>query len=343
VKKQTTKMSSDGSFTVFLPSNVNTQEFVNTRSDFTVPLADPIELDGGWEVALREAFIPNYWQNFYPPFNQSIVVSCMKNRKDIKPFLEHNRRHMGMSIDQRRKRRSEEDGAGEAEEPSPAETIPYARPLRQTQQVPLPAGWYTPPSFCAAFNKLVENMKWRGDNRFQGIVTYDEASKRLSFTLKPGELVRVKKKRMRKMLGLDIGQFAKSRQDAMAPTRVVTSVVANSASYSGVIYTLPHPAHFNANMNHMYIYTDMVEFSRVGDIYAPIICVLNLDSSESHKEVLHVVYDTPQYFNVKGNSLKSIQIQLKDSLDEFIQFERGVVLLVYHFRKRVPRNIFTHI
>lgn len=363
--------SSGNKYTIHLPSNVDTDEFRNTRSDFTVRLADPLILDGKWEVALSEAFIPTYWQNIYAPFNEGIVVSCVRATKDVKRFINAERAKYG--IHSRRERRAREEEEEElletqlrAIDATPEEVVAAAEqpeneddePVEQegeggdedeetngvrrtARALVMTPGWYTPLSFCRVFNTMVKELEQDvKKNKFRGVANYDKISKKIQFTLKPGERIRVKTKRMRKLLGFDIGQEQNEggAQQVRALGEVSGGVVENFLSHSGRVYTLPHPAHFNANLNHMYVYSDIVEYSQVGDIYAPILKVINLDSSEPGKEVLHVEYTRPVPYPVKGNRINNIQIQLKDSLGELIRFERGVVLLALEFKKL--NNIF---
>jgi hypothetical protein len=70
--------SSEGSasFNVYLSSDVNCK-FYNEQNEigcFTTKLSKRIELEGAWEVGVREVFIPNYLQNIRAPHN-SIQLS----------------------------------------------------------------------------------------------------------------------------------------------------------------------------------------------------------------------------------------------------------------------------
>ena len=55
-------MSSRSNFYVTLPSNGSSQFYKNTASSFRNHLADPLELDGQWEVALVEMQYPLSWK-----------------------------------------------------------------------------------------------------------------------------------------------------------------------------------------------------------------------------------------------------------------------------------------
>jgi hypothetical protein len=331
---------SNGAFTVYLPSNVDTVQYPNnTRSHFTVPLADPIELDGNWEVALQEAFIPNFWENVFIPFNEAIYVSCVRDKKNINLFL---RKQIEATKRKRRRRRRAIPDDARLREADKLLHSPHdgdeaaTMPTRNSVCLRIPPGLYTPSTFCVTFNNAIATSATGKRNRFKGLMSYNEITRKISISLHAGEKMRIKSARLRNMLGFEMNGDRTTSEIALRDL-----FLENYHSTFTRFITLPNSARFNANLAHMYMYTNIIEFSNVGDIYAPILKVINLDSCTPGKEVLHVYYNAPQYFTVKGNSLKDVEVQLKDSLDDFIHFEHGVVLLVFHFRKFVPRNVLS--
>lgn len=88
---------------------------------------------------------------------------------------------------------------------------------------------------------------------------------------------------------------------------------------------------------HMYIYTDLVEPSIVGDTEAPILAVVSLDQDKlwggmCFKEVLN-----PQYYTINKTFISNIEVKIMNEYGELIKFEFGKTLLKLHVRRRAPR------
>jgi hypothetical protein len=81
----------------------------------------------------------------------------------------------------------------------------------------------------------------------------------------------------------------------------------------------------------LYIYCDLLQFTHVGDIKAPLLRVV--DSGGDAGDVVTRYYERPRYVPLQKKNFDSIQIIVRDDLGEKIQFENGKVLLTLHFRR----------
>ena len=110
---------------------------------------------------------------------------------------------------------------------------------------------------------------------------------------------------------------------------------------------LPHPCSFNINGSHMYMYMSLVEYSQVGNVYAPLKRVVGLDENvyaplkrvvgldeKACTEIVHREYKNAHYLCLRSNIISSIEIKLANGLGEEIKFKQGNLILVLHFRKR---------
>lgn len=86
-----------------------------------------------------------------------------------------------------------------------------------------------------------------------------------------------------------------------------------------------------AGIHALYIYCDLLQFTHVGDIKAPLLRVVN--SGGESGEVVTRYYERPRYVPLQKKNFDSIHITIRDDLGEKIQFESGKVLLTLHFRR----------
>ena len=81
----------------------------------------------------------------------------------------------------------------------------------------------------------------------------------------------------------------------------------------------------------LYVYCDLLQFTHVGDIKAPLLRVV--DSGGEVGDVITRYYERPRYIPIQKKIFDSVQITIRDDLGEKIQFENGKVLLTLHFRR----------
>src|SRR5206468_10919616 len=91
------------------------------------------------------------------------------------------------------------------------------------------------------------------------------------------------------------------------------------------------PCDLQTGIHALYIYCDLLQFTHVGHIKAPLLRVV--DSGEETGGVVTRYYERPRYVPLQKKNFDSIQIVIRDDLGEKIQFESGKVLLTLHFRR----------
>ncbi len=98
---------------------------------------------------------------------------------------------------------------------------------------------------------------------------------------------------------------------------------------------------FEKFIRHIYLYTDIIHYSRVGAQYAPILKYMALPTVKKRDaDVLQFKYEKPQYFALKGTSFPSITLSMRDDWGDPIMFKesQGRVLAILHFRKKRTQN-----
>ena len=75
----------------------------------------------------------------------------------------------------------------------------------------------------------------------------------------------------------------------------------------------------------LYIYCDLLQFTHVGDIKAPLLRVV--DSGGETGDVVPRYYERPRYIPLQKKNFDCVHIIIRDDLGEKIYFENGKVLL----------------
>ena len=85
-------------------------------------------------------------------------------------------------------------------------------------------------------------------------------------------------------------------------------------------------------MENLYIYSDIVKYSLVGNIYAPLLRIV----PHGKKPTLgyrNIQFQHRYYLPLNTENIKQIGIFLYDNQGELIKFRSGKVTVVLHFRK----------
>ena len=88
----------------------------------------------------------------------------------------------------------------------------------------------------------------------------------------------------------------------------------------------------------MYVYTDIIENQRIGDISAPLLRIVAVDHKRAG-EVVDRSYQTPHYLPVKSKYIDTIHIDIRSDFGDKVPFQNGKVVLKLHFRS-VRRQSF---
>ena len=200
---------------------------------------------------------------------------------------------------------------------------------RETYALKLTEGFYTPDTFVRNVNKEISKFKSYVHNMkvykepYKGKLKYNPQSKKISMIFHRGESMRVENIVLRRMMGYREGDKA---QYGHAKSNLLEAPV--------ISLTLPFPCAFNVNGTHMYVYSDIVNYSQVGCLYAPVMRVVPLDVGNQHRETIHRDYQKPHYMSLRSNVIRSINIVLCNDKGEEIKFRQGNSILVLHFRKK---------
>ena len=87
-----------------------------------------------------------------------------------------------------------------------------------------------------------------------------------------------------------------------------------------------------ASFYNMYVYSDLVSESVVGNTYVPLLQTVPIHANRAG-DLIHHEFINPQYIRLQTGSITSIQIQLCDERGNLVQFEKGHVIVKLHFKR----------
>ena len=94
-----------------------------------------------------------------------------------------------------------------------------------------------------------------------------------------------------------------------------------------------HPVEIKAGYHALFLYTDIVYPSLVGDSYAQLLRVLEVPRKYKQGEDISLIYEKPLYYPVMIKNFETIEISIKDDTNTLVPFTSGRVIIVLHFKK----------
>ena len=99
--------------------------------------------------------------------------------------------------------------------------------------------------------------------------------------------------------------------------------------------TVTAPFHTNLEFRrptHAYIYCDIAAPNIVGDTYAPLLRVVNMETYTNHK-MISTIFNTLYYVPVSKREFETIEINIRDDLGNLLSFDTGKLSVRLHFRR----------
>lgn len=261
------------SFFMYLPSNVIYEiltpgqyrrsppkdDTIQTPSNYKIHCPKMLKLGYDWEVALCEAYIPNFVHN-------------LKGDNAVVHIVHKDKLH----------------------------------------RVKLPDGQYDAYNYSKSLNQIIEKLSPPVKSRLY----YNSASKKYTAKLGPGDKIIWTSDTMKEIIGLGKNE-------------------AENTSLTGHDQIeFSHSVDFFSSLRWLYVYTDIVEYSLVGDVFAPILRILDFSPTQDNRTVIYYAPQDLQYHPINLPNISAVHIRICDGTGEHIHFGRGNVLLVLHFRKK---------
>lgn len=298
-------------FSVFLPSTVrNPTGRANKPGNYVTYLPKPYELSGHWEVALDEISYPNRWCNVGSESNR-ISIERFKRRPTLEEIVFSKSKSFcqdpSFYIDPTDVLAYVESGPSDEKKPKDEdEKEEETSPLSDTLYGSLPIRRYnTVDELISMINEILA-IDMRSETRLSVLPTTNLVQLSLGnweqLSLHPS---------LAAMLGFELHFF--HNRFLQDNKRTV---------YFGV--QLPN---VRIGFNHIYIYTNIVTHTLVGDTYSPILRVVETDPNPN-LTMKQYIYHHPHFIRVNITNLSVIEIKLCDAYGTPIDFAPGEETIV---------------
>jgi len=292
----------ESSFYITLPSNGKQFED-NTLNNFRVRLPQRIDLEGQWDVALIEAIYPHTWNNLS-------TVSTDGPHGDYALRFSFSITTPG-------------DGAKVIRGNSVLAKVPEG-------------SYQSPLELVAAINKSLfettnlgfnpddpNHVHWPKDVNKIVAFDYNSTTKRVVLRVYKREYFTTMalSPKLRYILGFATG-------DITMDNMFNWEKGGNNTFHRVAEY----PIDLRAGLYAIYVYCSIVEKQIVGDVLVPLLAKMPV--SGEYDSVVHYICNQPLYIPLIRTSIDTIEIALKDDIDNGISFQYGKVILTLHFRKR---------
>jgi len=91
-------------------------------------------------------------------------------------------------------------------------------------------------------------------------------------------------------------------------------------------------ADINLGFNSLYVYCSICEPQIVGDAYVPLLRTVYITGNQG--DTVNNIYDSPHYVPVNIDTLDTIEINIKNDMNEQVSFKTGKVICKLHFRQK---------
>lgn len=337
-------MNFTNSVYVSLPSNVKTELYKNKSDDYKTPLAQPLELEGKWEVALTSIQYLHGWFNITKPTPLLVILVRGDNMYD--PQYSHPR-YTAEQLDWGYITMNSFDRAAQYD----------------LFQCEFPPGYYKSVEELGLYlAKVIDDGYKRYCDPFRTepdhIVDfhYDRQRETCQFTSKPCNFIIVTRKDepLMKCLGLvgvecempeGIAKFKKKINTRdFGGARVIfgpelsvvpPEILANNLNLKMYVNSIEKLKSEKPTMINtfpaLYVYSDIVDYRPVGNTMAPLLSTVPITGA--HGEYQMYVASRPIYQPVSRGYISTIEMLIRDDTGEPIDFRGGKVICDLHFRK----------
>jgi hypothetical protein len=291
-------MIEDDEFFVYLPSNSSLSLFPNnTLTSYKVQLARPIHLKGKYIVGLREIHYPMTWASpniqLEPPPEDELYM-VLNKISTLEPL---GHRHGFACVNSNPRPYESLDELVETinqEIKSRRLGSDPQDPFHITRKTDKPKLVYNSQSSCYVIHNDIDERV----DQFVQLVMSPRLAQRFGF--KPEQVsLETSAKRFRPMI------HAKTH---MRPQ-------------------------WNFAFDYLYVYCDLIRYSIVGDVYAPLLRIIDVRGNPG--DSVTIDYERPLYHEVRKSNFESIEILILDDQGRPIPFQhnQGRVTCVLHFMK----------
>lgn len=277
-----------------LPSNVTNMHHDNSIGRYITNLSETLYLDSSWKVGLTEIHYTNSWFN-------------------LKKF-----NHIGLAL-------YGSDGSDSDEEPV-LSNISF-----------LPPGRYS--DLRELFSQIHEHVRQKDQILNLPILNHNQFSRRITIKLgktKSNLVVYNFGPELEAMLGLEGGFVSSQAEVSKLDSNVQIEsfdVIRGYLDAGDSVLEARHPYDLTGGIHSLLVYTNVVDYSMVGNIKAQLLRVVKIPPGSKFGDPVDITFEKPYYMPLATKEISSIEIDIKDDTGEPIDFQFGRVEVTLHFLK----------
>ena len=134
------------------------------------------------------------------------------------------------------------------------------------------------------------------------------------------------------LLGLKDRKFNQNVYSTDVGTDVY-HVFKDKDSYTSDSITGFHPVEITAGYQSLYLYSDIVYPSLIGDTCAPILRIIEVPKKYKFGDTVHLKYDKPHYRQILCNKFETIELALYDDSGKLVPIMFGKIAANLHYEK----------
>lgn len=187
-----------------------------------------------------------------------------------------------------------------------AESVIKIKTKDDEKLIKIPIGCYD--SVNEYINVIQHTLKQEGVNFEKGIhFTYSNILKRVHIKI--------------------VKEYAKS----VTLSKAIADILGFTETHITLSFTGSKEPEFKGGVDCMYIYANILQPQIVGDIFAPLLRIVNVEGS--YPNIIDKTFDFPHYVPILVKNISEIEINIKDDQNNFVNFITGKVIIKLHFRK----------
>jgi hypothetical protein len=155
------------------------------------------------------------------------------------------------------------------------------------------------------------------------VFLFDELTQKIHINLSPGCQLKLDNN-LSMILGFDKGETLPPKNDSSSFNII-------RLSEFNTVYAL-RVIDLNRGWYNFFVYSDVVESSVVGDVQANLLRIVNISGNRG--DIINTVFLNPYYIPISKNYFSQIDISLCRDTGEYLDFLKGKVILILHFRRK---------
>lgn len=178
--------------------------------------------------------------------------------------------------------------------------------------IPIPTGYYESPSdLIETVNKLVDEQRQMLKLTSAINFVYEPGANRVSF-----KTVDLAAFHMAEKIQYILGFERKSYTNLEKVSKI----------------TAKYPVDLRGGFESLYLYCDLVQNQIVGNALVPLLRVVTVDGK--YDDIICKTFDSPHYVPLAKHEIDTVEINIKDDENRFVNFLYGKVVVKIHFRKQ---------